>query len=89
MAKICTISELNEYLKNMFESNPHLSGVYVRGEISNFKLHSSGHIYMTLKDESSVIRAVMFKYDAARLNFRPESGMKVIAKGIVRVFPRD
>lgn len=89
MAKICTISELNEYLKNMFESNPNLSGVYVRGEISNFKLHSSGHMYMTLKDESSVIRAVMFKYDAARLNFRPESGMKVIAKGRVSVFPRD
>ncbi len=89
MAKICTISELNEYLKNMFESNPHLAGVYVRGEISNFKLHSSGHMYMTLKDESSVIRAVMFKFDAARLNFRPESGMKVIAKGRVSVFPRD
>ena len=89
MAKICTISELNEYLKNMFESNPHLSGVYVRGEISNFKLHSSGHMYMTLKDEASVIRAVMFKFDAARLNFRPESGMKVIAKGRVSVFSRD
>ncbi len=89
MAKICTISELNEYLKNMFESNPHLSGVYVRGEISNFKLHSSGHMYMTLKDESSVLRAVMFKFDAGRLNFRPESGMKVIAKGRVSVFPRD
>lgn len=89
MAKICTISELNEYLKNMFESNPHLSGVYVRGEISNFKLHSSGHMYMTLKDEASVLRAVMFKFDAGRLNFRPESGMKVIAKGRVSVFPRD
>lgn len=89
MAKICTITELNEYLKSMFDSNPNLNGVYVRGEISNYKFHSSGHHYMTLKDESAVIRAVMFKYDAGKLNFRPESGMKVIAKGRVSVFPRD
>ncbi len=89
MAKICTITELNEYLKAMFDSNPNLNGVYVRGEISNYKFHSSGHHYMTLKDETSVIRAVMFKYDAGKLNFRPESGMKVIAKGRVSVFPRD
>lgn len=89
MAKICTISELNEYLKNMFDSNPNLNGVYVKGEISNYKFHSSGHHYMTLKDESSVIRAVMFKFDAVKLKFRPESGMKIIAKGRVSVFPRD
>ncbi len=89
MAHICTISELNEYLKSMFDSNPNLSGVYVKGEISNYKFHSSGHHYMTLKDESSVIRAVMFKFEATKLNFRPESGMKVIAKGRVSVFPRD
>ncbi|MBE6965100.1 MAG: exodeoxyribonuclease VII large subunit [Ruminococcaceae bacterium] len=89
MAKICTITELNEYLKGMFDSNPNLTGVYVRGEISNYKFHSSGHHYMTLKDENAVIRAVMFKYDAGKLNFRPESGMKVIAKGRVSVFPRD
>ena len=89
MAHICTISELNEYLKSMFDSNPNLSGVYVKGEISNYKFHSSGHHYMTLKDENSVIRAVMFKFEAAKLNFRPESGMKVIAKGRVSVFPRD
>lgn len=89
MAKICTITELNEYLKSMFDSNPNLNGVYVRGEISNYKFHSSGHHYMTLKDETAVIRAVMFKYDAGKLNFRPESGMKVIAKGRVSVFPRD
>ena len=89
MAHICTISELNEYLKSMFDANPNLTGVYVKGEISNYKFHSSGHHYMTLKDENSVIRAVMFKYEAAKLNFRPESGMKVIAKGRVSVFPRD
>lgn len=89
MAHICTISELNEHIKSMFDANPNLNGVYVKGEISNYKFHSSGHHYMTLKDESSVIRAVMFKYDAAKLQFRPESGMKVIAKGRVSVFPRD
>jgi len=89
MAKICTITELNEYLKSMFDANPNLNGVYVKGEISNYKFHSSGHHYMTLKDESSVIRAVMFKFDASKLKFRPESGMKVIAKGKVSVFPRD
>lgn len=89
MAHICTISELNEHIKSMFDANPNLNGVYVKGEISNYKFHSSGHHYMTLKDEASVIRAVMFKYDAAKLQFRPESGMKVIAKGRVSVFPRD
>lgn len=89
MAKICTISELNEYLKSMFDANPNLTNVYVKGEISNYKFHSSGHHYMTLKDESSVLRAVMFKFDAVKLKFRPENGMKIIAKGRVSVFPRD
>ncbi len=90
MAKhICTVSELNAYIKSMFDSNPNLDGVYLKGEISNYKLHSSGHHYMTIKDENAVIRAVMFKFDAFKLKFRPESGMKIIAKGKVSVFPRD
>ena len=89
MAHICTISELNEYLKSLLDRDPSLSGVYVKGEISNYKFHSSGHHYMTLKDENSVIRAVMFKFDAVKLKFRPESGMKIIAKGRVSIFPRD
>lgn len=89
MAHVCTISELNEYIKSMFDANSALSGIYVKGEISNYKLHSSGHHYMTLKDENSVIRAVMFKFEAAKLKFRPESGMKIIAKGRVSTFPRD
>ncbi len=89
MAHICTISELNEYLKTLLDNDPSLSGVYVKGEISNYKFHSSGHHYMTLKDENAVIRAVMFKYEAAKLKFRPESGMKIIAKGRVSIFPRD
>ncbi len=90
MAKhICTVSELNAYIKSMFENNPNLDAVYLKGEISNYKLHSSGHHYMTIKDENAVIRAVMFKFDAFKLKFRPESGMKIIAKGKVSVFPRD
>jgi len=86
---IFTISEVNNYIKGVMEADPHLSTVYVRGEISNYKYHSSGHQYMTLKDEGAVLRAVMFKFDGAKLKFRPESGMKVIAKGRITVFPRD
>ena len=86
---IYTILELNNYLKGKFEADPTLATIYVRGEISNYKLHSSGHHYMTLKDDGSVIRAVMFRGDASKLKFRPESGMTVLAKGRVTVFPRD
>lgn len=86
---IFTVTEVNGYLKNMMEADPALSLIYIRGEISNYKFHSSGHHYMTLKDEGGAIRAVMFKYDASKLKFRPESGMKVIAKGRITVYPRD
>lgn len=86
---IFTISEANNYIKSVMDADPRLSTIYVRGEISNYKYHSSGHQYMTLKDEGAVLRAVMFKFDGAKLKFRPESGMKVIAKGRVTVFPRD
>ncbi len=86
---IFTIKEISEYIKGKFETDPQLATVYVRGEISNYKFHSSGHHYMTLKDSESVLRAVMFKFDAVKLKFRPESGMKIIAKGRISVFPRD
>lgn len=86
---VCSVSELNAYVKSLMDSDLNLSAVYVRGEISNYKFHSSGHHYMTLKDNESAIRAVMFKYDAMKLKFRPESGMKVIALGRVSVYPRD
>ncbi len=86
---IYSISELNGYIKALMDGDSVLSTVYIKGEISNYKFHSSGHHYMTIKDESAVIRAVMFKYDAGKLRFRPESGMKIIAKGKVSVFPRD
>lgn len=84
-----SVSELNGYIKNVFENNKTLSAVTVKGEISNFTNHRSGHLYFSLKDSDGQIRAVMFKSSAARLKFMPESGMKVIAHGSVSVYTRD
>jgi len=86
---ILTVTELNLYIKDIFESNPFLSSITLKGEISNFKHHSTGHMYMSLKDETGVIRAVMFRYAAASLDFKPENGMKVIVRGRVAVYERD
>ena len=86
---ILTIGEVNAHIRALIAGDDLLSSVFVRGEISNFKLHSSGHMYLTLKDESGVLRAVMFRGQAAHLAFRPENGMKVIAHGRVDVFARD
>ncbi len=83
------VSELNNFIKNLFETNRTLSAVTVKGEISNFTAHRSGHLYFSLKDEDGQIRAVMFRSSAARLSFMPESGMKVIVHGSVTVYPRD
>ena len=84
-----TVAELNEFIKNIFDSTRALSSVTVKGEISNFTLHRSGHLYFSLKDSESQIRAVMFRSSAARLKFIPENGMKVIAHGAVSVYSRD
>ena len=84
-----TVTELNTYIKALIESDDILSGISVKGEISNFKAHSSGHLYFTLKDENSLIRAVMFRSSAARVPFVPENGMKVICRGKVSVSTRD
>ena len=86
---IPSVSQLNEYIRSKLDSDPVLSAVTVRGEISNYKLYPSGHHYFTLKDESSALRCVMFKGNAFRLKFRPENGMKIVAFGKVSVFPRD
>lgn len=87
--RIATVSQLNNYIKALLDQTPVLQNVWIKGEISNLKLHSSGHIYLTLKDEGSVLRAVMFRSAAARLAFRPENGMKVLARGRVSVYDRD
>lgn len=86
---VLSITQLNEYIRGKMDNDALLNQVAVRGEISNYKLYPSGHHYFTLKDESSALRCVMFKGNAARLRFRPENGMKVIAMGKVSVFPRD
>ena len=83
-----TVSELNGYIKGLFDRDDILSGISVSGEISNIKYHSSGHLYLTLKDENATISAVMFRSDFSRLNFRPENGMRVIASGRVSVYER-
>ena len=88
-ASVFTVSELNLYIKNIFDNNRALSAVTVKGEISNFTYHRSGHLYFSLKDADGQIKAVMFRSHAARLKFMPESGMKVIIHGQVTVFPRD
>ena len=84
-----SVSELNGYIKTVFENNKTLSAVTVKGEISNFTNHRSGHLYFSLKDSEGQIRAVMFRSAAARLKFMPESGMKVIVHGSVSVYARD
>ena len=84
-----TVSELNNFIKNLFDSNRVLSAITVRGEVSNFKSHSSGHLYFSLKDGDSQIRAVMFRSSAYSLKFAPENGMKVTVHGSVSVYARD
>ena len=83
------VSELNNYIKGILDEDPLLSAVYVRGELSNYKVYPSGHHYFTMKDENGTMRCVMFKGSALKLRFRPESGMKVIAFGRVALYPRD
>ena len=84
-----SVTELNKYIKNKIDNDEYLNNVYVKGEISNFKLHYSGHMYFTLKDESSLIKCVMFKSYTPHLQFIPKDGMKVVILGTVSVFERD
>ena len=83
------VSELNNYIKNIIDNDERLNNVYIRGELSNFKKHYSGHLYFTLKDESSLIKCVMFKSYTNYLNFEPKDGMSVVILGTVSVFERD
>ena len=87
--RIFSVSEANNFIRALLEQIPQLQEIYIRGEISNYKLYPSGHHYFTLKDAEGAMRCVMFRGSAARLRFRPENGMKVIAFGRVGVFPRD
>lgn len=84
-----SVTELNNRIKGLLELDPMLQNVCVKGELSNYKVYPSGHHYFTLKDSESSIRCVMFRSSAAKLRFKPESGMGVVAVGRVAVYPRD
>ena len=84
-----SVSDLNRYIKNKIANDEYLNNILVKGEISNFKHHYTGHMYFTLKDENSLIKCIMFKSYAQKLNFEPRDGMKVYILGSVSVFERD
>ena len=84
-----TVTDLNKYIKEKIAGDENLANVLVKGEISNFKLHYTGHMYFTLKDENSLIKCIMFKTYTPHLKFTPKDGMKVMAFGTVSVFERD
>lgn len=87
---ILTVTQLNFYVKSLLEGDRNLNRIFLRGEISNFTNHySSGHFYMSLKDDSCLVRAVMFRSSAQRLSFLPQNGMKVIVSGRVSLYDRD
>ena len=87
--QVLTISQINGYIQNLMDSDSLLTGVAVKGEISNYKVYPSGHHYFTLKDEGAALKCVMFRGQAMRLRLKPENGMKVIAIGKISVYPRD
>lgn len=84
-----TVSDLNQYIKNKIDEDEYLNNILVKGEISNFKNHYTGHMYFTLKDEKSLVKCIMFKSYAQKLTFLPRDGMKVILFGGISVFERD
>lgn len=89
MKYILSVSEINRYIKEVMSNDIILSNLWIKGEVSNYKSHSSGHMYFTIKDEKALLKCVMFRTQASLLRFTPENGMKVIIKGYVSVFERD
>lgn len=87
--KILSVSQVNTYIQSLMDQDYLLASVAVKGEISNYKVYPSGHHYFTIKDEGSALRCVMFRGNASRLKFKPESGMQIIAIGKISVYPRD
>ena len=86
---IFSVTELNQTVKLLLDNEPLLQNVFVRGELSNYKMHPTGHHYFNLKDQGGVLSCVMFAGNASRLRFRPENGMKAILQGRVSVFPKN
>jgi exodeoxyribonuclease VII large subunit len=89
MKYVLSVSEINRYIREIISRDLVLSNLWVKGEISNYKYHYSGHLYFTLKDEKSLLKCVMFKTHAQNLKFMPENGMKVLIHGYVSIFERD
>ena len=87
--QVLSVSQINEYIRQKMDEDALLSGVAVKGEISNYKVYPSGHHYFTIKDENAALKCVMFKGNAMRLRFRPDNGLKVIVMGKISVYPRD
>lgn len=85
--KYLTVTALTKYIKYKLESDNNLKKVYLKGEISNFKAHSTGHFYFSIKDENSIIRAIMFNSNVKKLNFIPTEGMKILVTGTISVYP--
>ncbi len=84
--KYLSVQSLTKYIKYKFEKDPYLQRVFLKGELSNVKHHSNGHIYFSIKDDRSVINAVMFRYDAEKLNFKPEEGQNVLLAGNITLY---
>ena len=84
--KYISVTALTRYIKYKIDNDSHLQEVYLKGEISNFKAHARGHFYFTIKDETSRINAIMFSFNASKIKFTPEDGMKVLVKGKISVF---
>lgn len=87
--KIYSISELSLLIKGIMDNHPVLSGLWVRGEITNFKHHNSGHFYFSLKDQQSNIRAVMFKSRTIKLKFKPRDGLDCLVRGYISLYPKE
>ena len=87
MKDYLTVTALTKYLKYKFDSDENLRKVYIKGEISNYKAHTTGHLYFSIKDENSIIKAIMFSSNAKKLTFEPKEGMKVLVTGTVSVYP--
>ena len=86
--KYLTVQSLTKYIKYKFDKDPYLQRVFLKGELSNVKHHSNGHIYFSVKDDASVINAVMFRYDAEKLDFKAEEGQNVLLSGNITLYEK-
>ena len=87
--EVLSVAQINEYIRTKMDGDVLLSGLAIRGEISNYKVYPSGHHYFTIKDANAALKCVMFKSSAVRLRFKPDNGMQVIVMGKISVYPRD